>query len=220
MSRKPTSQEQRVVLSNVSWQQFENLLAELGEERSTRLTYDRGRLEMMNPTPEHDRCSRLLESVILLLADELDLEIAAIGSVLLKQADLGYGVEPDGCYYLQPFPSRRVIDLNQMALPDLVVEIAITKSAIDRLPLYQGLGIPEVWRYVTQMGKNALNGELLIYHLQGDAPLKSQDRSLVFPFLTSGRVLEFLGHSDTLGLAQALRLLRTWLSQEGLARES
>jgi Uma2 family endonuclease len=41
--------EQRVVLKNISWQTFENILAEMGEDRASRMAYDRGTLEIMTP---------------------------------------------------------------------------------------------------------------------------------------------------------------------------
>jgi Uma2 family endonuclease len=41
--------EQRVILSNISWQTFEQLLKELGDNRSTRLAYNNGLLEIMTP---------------------------------------------------------------------------------------------------------------------------------------------------------------------------
>lgn len=219
MGKPPTPQEQRVIVPNVSWQQFETLLLELGEDRSTRLTYDRKRLELMTPTGEHERCHRLIESLILLLSDERHLEVTSIGSILLKNRDLGLATEPDGCYFFQnrSHPDRRDLDLTQADVPKLVVEVALTKSAIEKLPIYAALGIGEVWRYVTQAGENALKGNLTIYQLdsqlaEGYSPTAS---STAFPFLTADRVLEFLEQSDTLGLAQALRLLRSWTSGLG-----
>ena len=61
--------EQRVLLPQISWQKFENLLLELGETSTTRFAYNRGRLEMMTPTEEHERCRKLIESLLLVLAD-------------------------------------------------------------------------------------------------------------------------------------------------------
>jgi len=45
----PTSAEQRVLLNNISWQTFETLLAEIGDNRASRLAYDQGQLEIMTP---------------------------------------------------------------------------------------------------------------------------------------------------------------------------
>ena len=70
-SSKALPTEKRTILSNVNWQKFERLLVELGEERQTRLTYFRGKLELMTPIAAHERCNQLLESLILVLAEEL-----------------------------------------------------------------------------------------------------------------------------------------------------
>ncbi|AFZ17420.1 hypothetical protein [Allocoleopsis franciscana] len=43
---------QRVLLRDVSWQEFETILQELGEHRAARLAYDMGTLEIMTPLPE------------------------------------------------------------------------------------------------------------------------------------------------------------------------
>ncbi|MCX7593254.1 MAG: hypothetical protein N2235_05745 [Fischerella sp.] len=66
-----TPAEQRVMLQNISWQLFENLLAEMGENRSTRLTYYKGKLEFMIPLPEHEKANRRIEAMIVALVDEL-----------------------------------------------------------------------------------------------------------------------------------------------------
>ena len=70
-SKKALPTEKRTILSNVNWQKFERLLVELGEGRQTRLTYFRGKLELMTPIAAHERCNQLLESLILVLAEEL-----------------------------------------------------------------------------------------------------------------------------------------------------
>ncbi len=43
---------QHVLLRDVTWQEFETILDELGEHRAARVAYDRGILEIMTPLPE------------------------------------------------------------------------------------------------------------------------------------------------------------------------
>jgi len=43
---------QRVIVRFVSWTTYKHLLADLSNQSSTRLTYDRGMLEIMGPLPE------------------------------------------------------------------------------------------------------------------------------------------------------------------------
>jgi len=228
--KKPTPTEQRVILPNVSWPQFEALLAELGEERTTRLTYDRGKLELMNPLPEHDRCHRLIESLILVAVDELQLMVETIAPILLKAGDRQRAAELDAGYYYQrpdyqqpdyqqpdyqqpaPIHSSNQLDLTQSPPPDLVVEIAINKSTLDKLNIYADLAIPEVWRYVTEPGEAVLKGNLLMYQLQNYQYIPVETSTL-FPVLSAHRVLEFIEQSDSLGLTQALKVLRHWFQE-------
>ena len=67
--------EQRVILSNVSWQTFEQLLKELGDKRATRLAYNEGLLEIMTPLGPHENNNRFIESLIGAIADELNLNL-------------------------------------------------------------------------------------------------------------------------------------------------
>ncbi|WNZ24650.1 Uma2 family endonuclease [Leptolyngbya sp. NK1-12] len=212
MARKPLPTEQRIVLSDVSWQQFEKLLVELGPERQARLTYLRGKLEMMTPIDVHERCSKLIDSLILVLVDEMAVPLTSLMPVTLKQVEIGCATEPDACYYLEERPRRTELDLTQDLPPDLLVEVALTRSQIEKLPIYASMGIPEVWRYVTTAGDDMLKGKLSIYQLQDDDYVE-QSRSMAFPFLPAARILEFMEQSDSMSLAAALRLLRAWVQE-------
>jgi Uma2 family endonuclease len=204
MPKEPTPNEQRIVLTKISWQKYEALLAEMGASRATHLTYDRGRLELMTPLPEHERSSKLVESLLLVISDELRRSFQVKRPWTLKSLDLQQAVEPDlGCF----------LDLSDPAAgdpPDLVMEIALTRSDVDKLPLYASFGVPEVWRYVNTGNKKVATRNLRIYHLQPEGYIEAE-KSLNFPFLPASTIVQFLDQSDTLGLMPALRLLRDWL---------
>lgn len=215
MAKKTLPTEQRVILSNVTWQQYEKLLSELGNERQTRLTYLRGKLEMMTPVEAHERCSRLIDSLILVLVDELKVPITSVVPATLKQIELDCATEPDACYYFEELslPNKTELDLSRDMPPDLLVEVALTKSNLEKLPIYASLGIPEVWRYLTTAGEDMLKGKLLIYQLQRDGYVE-RTHSLAFPFLPAMRILEFMEQSDSMSLAAALRVLRAWIQEQ------
>lgn len=211
--QEPAPNEHRIVLDNISWQKFERLVTEMGEERTTRFTYDRGRLEMMNPLEEHERCRKLIESLILVLVDEMDQAVEGYTAPLLKRPDLQLATEPDACYYIQHaalMHNRATIDTMIDPPPDLIQEVALTKSSLEKRPIYAALGIPEVWRYVTQPGEGFFKGALIIYCLEGNRYVESSS-SLAFPFLPAVKVLEFIEQSDSMGLMTALRVLRSWV---------
>ncbi|NJR65175.1 MAG: hypothetical protein HC772_07395 [Leptolyngbyaceae cyanobacterium CRU_2_3] len=236
-TKKPPSTEKRTILTDVSWQKFESLLSELGAERQTRLTYFRGKLELMTPIAAHERCNKLIESLILILAEELHLSVSNLIPILLKAPEIGCAVEPDACYYfatlnnlsgspmdsIEAMQGKTELNLPPNPPPDLLVEVAFTKSNLDKLSIYARLGIPEVWRYITKPDEDILKGKLLIYELQDYHPGHRQDRyyverqtSLVFPFLEASRVLQFLEESDSMSLATAVRLLRAWVKAKNI----
>jgi Uma2 family endonuclease len=213
MPKGPPPSEQRIVLDKISWQKYESLLAEMRHERTSRFTYDRGRLEMMTPLDEHERCHKLIESLILVLADEVGFPIESYKSPTLKIPDLRVGTEPDTAYYIQhesEMRGKHSIDLSVDPPPDLVLEVALNKSTLDKMSVYATLGIPEVWRYFSKVGEDFFKGDLHIYCWDGDLYSESS-HSLAFPFLPTSRVLQFIEQSDTLGLPTGLRSLREWM---------
>jgi len=87
--------QQRVVLNNVSWATYEKLLEDLADSSAPRLTFDRGALEIMSPTFEHERLNRLLASFVEEAAEESDVEVENAGSTTFRRSDLARGFEPE-----------------------------------------------------------------------------------------------------------------------------
>ncbi len=213
MAKAPKPSEQRIVLEKISWQQFETILAETGVERTTRFTFDRGRLEMMTPLDEHERCHKLIESLILVLVDEMQLPVEGYKAPTLMRSDLKLAIEPETGYYIQhaaDVHSKAAIELRVDPPPDLVLDVSLNASTLDRLSIYAALGVPEVWRYVSQAGDDFFKGNLQTYRLHGTRYVESTN-GFAFPFLPAGRILQFIDESDALGLMTALRSLRDWV---------
>jgi Uma2 family endonuclease len=145
-----TLAENRTILQPISWATFNNLLTELGNQRNARLTYHQAVLEIMTPLGEHENNNRFIDKLIQVLATELNLNIKSMGSLTLKQDNLQQAVEPDSCYYITQEPlvrNKQNIDLNIDPPPDLVLEIDITNTSLNKLPIYANLQVPEIWRY-------------------------------------------------------------------------
>lgn len=172
------SRADRVLLYNISWQQFENILIDLGESRSARIAYDNGILEIMSPLPEHEYYKENIGDCIKDIADELERDYESLGSTTWrKQAEMA-GIEPDNCFYFQNEPKIRGkldYDLNQDPPPDLALEIDLTSKSLNRFPIYARLGIPELWCYDS--------GKLKIYLLGENKTYQESEYSLVFPNL-------------------------------------
>ncbi len=208
MTTTLTQSSNCVLLKNISWQTYEALLEDVEEQPGLRLTYDRGRLEIMTPLDPYEGYKKLVGRFVEALTEEINVEIRSLGSRTCKREDLARGLEPDQCYYIQ---NERVvreldqIDLNQDPPPDLVIEIDITSSSIDRLELYADLGVPEVWRY---------NGRrLTIYCLEGKS-YQECDRSPTFPFLLNTEIVRFLDMRKMMGENSLIRSFRAWVRSQ------
>jgi Uma2 family endonuclease len=147
--RDAGSERSIVSLQPVTWQTYQALLSDLGDHRSARLSYDRGTLEIKLPSKLHELVNRLLERIITTLTEELDLNVVSLGSTRFDQESEDQGVEPDSCFYIQNADRIDPMDAKppQDFPPDLVVEVDITSSSRSRLPIYQAMGVPEIWCY-------------------------------------------------------------------------
>jgi Uma2 family endonuclease len=92
---------QRIVLRDVDWQQFEDILEELGEHRGSRLSYFKGTLEIVAPLPKHEQVKVVIADLLKILLDELDMDWGPLGSTMFKRKEMQAGIEPDDCFYIQ-----------------------------------------------------------------------------------------------------------------------
>jgi Uma2 family endonuclease len=94
-------QGQRVLLHDINWQEFEEILEELGEKRATRIAYSKGILEIRMPLPEHEVNKEIIGDMVKILLDELEMDRECFGSTTFKRKDMAHGIEPDNCFYIQ-----------------------------------------------------------------------------------------------------------------------
>jgi Uma2 family endonuclease len=191
--QKHVRADERFIIHGVDWHTYDASLRALGDH-PTRLTFDGRNLELMRPSPAHEmyeiRFGRLLEA----LALDLNIEILGGGSTTFRRQDLERGLEPDQCYWIQNEPSirgKRDIDLSVDPPPDLAIEIDISPSALDRMAIYAGLGIPEVWTF---------NGESIHIHLrQEDRKYGTSETSRCLHWLPVSELLPFLQPDEKSG---------------------
>ncbi len=208
MVTKIKTTQGRGVLQNISWQTYETILAEMGDNRATRLTYDRGTLEIITPLRQHEYNKRLIEKLIDNLAEELNLNLKSIGSTTCKRLDLIRGVEPDSGFYIQNEPQMRHkthLDLTQDPPPDLLLEVDYTSASVDQLPIYLALGVPEVWRYDEPV--------MHIYRLQQEMYIP-YTTSPTFANLPLTEIPQFLEESLRIGEIPMIRAFRAWVKQQ------
>ena len=200
-----TLAEQRTVLHNISWQTFEALLQETGEDRGSRFAYDGGTLEIMTPLYEHENPKSNFGNFIVALAEELEIEIKSAGSTTLKRRIANRGIEPDNCYYIQNEPAvrgRQELDLETDPPPDLAIEIDITSSSVNKFGIYSALGVPELWRY---------NGRVLKFYQLVEGQYVECEFSLAFPLVSVTEMSRFIEQSRTMGEIALLKSFRAWV---------
>ncbi|MCY7332669.1 MAG: Uma2 family endonuclease [Pseudanabaena sp. CAN_BIN31] len=197
--------EQRILLHNVSWETFERLLADIGDRRDSLFHYIDGNLEIMSPLSLHEGSNRFIDDLIRAYADELEIDLRKLGSLLMRIPELKVGCEPDSCYYIKNEPVIRAqenIIVGQDPPPDLVLEVDITNPSDRRLPIYARLGVPEVWRY---------DGYSLEFLALQNGEYNPIEHSLSFPQLPAAIIVEHLQKRLTLGESKALREFRAWV---------
>jgi len=209
--RVKSTSDQRLLVPNVSWRTYETLLREF-EDHHLRLTYDRGNLEIMSPSPEHERYKELIGLFLRILALELQVAIRGFGSTTFRREDLERGLEPDNCFYIHHeavMRGKKRIDLMIDPPPDLAVEVDITSSSLDREDIYASLAVPEIWRF---------DGEYFRVYVRNDrGEYEERDHSPTFPQLPLVRVVEFLRDSEAMDETTLVRLLQAWIRAHLLA---
>ena len=192
--------EQCVVIEPCSWETYERILAEHGDRPYPRFAFSNQALEVLSPSPEHEETSEILKQIVYAACEELDLEVRGMGSTTQRRAYLRKGIEPDSSFYLGDHPRDPATDA-----PDLVVEVEVSRSALDKMEIFAALGIPEVWRCDTH--------QVRIFALQGKT-YTEVSRSQVIALGGEGLTRQ-LQLCRGMKRAPWLRSLRRWVSDGG-----
>lgn len=195
---------QTVILHNVSWELYEHLLAEHEDVCNPRFAYDHGVLQIMVTSFEHEQLNRLIADIFAEIADELGVDYINAGSTTFNRRDLEQGFEPDTSFYIQNAErvrGKKRIDLTEDPPPDLVIEIDITHSSLNKFSVFAGLGIPEIWRHD---GK-----ELTIFKLK-DKTYNQHPGSTTLPGATSTHLTQVIIESQRTTRNQWRRKVREW----------
>jgi Uma2 family endonuclease len=169
--------DQRVILHGVSWQRFLDVLAARGDSSAVRITYLAGELELMSPSYSRETIKKTIARLVEAYADELGIDLYAAGSWTLKSKLKKLGIEPDECYSIGK-PSR---------VPELAIEVVWTSGGLDKLEVYRGLGVREVWVYK--------NEKLGAYVLRSDHYVRAA-RSRLLPGIDLKRVAQLAVRPD------------------------
>ena len=201
--------ESRVLLTDIGWSVYRDLIKAKGNRAIPRLTYDDGNLELMSPSYWHEALADRLATFVLMLARGLGHPCSGAGSTTWERPELKKAKEPDACFYLDHEPMIRglkEIDLNIHPPPDLAIEIELTRPLGAGLAVYAALGVPEVWRHDGQ--------RLDFLHLEADGTYSTQDRGRSFPGLRSWEVLGWLQRAEAIDQANWSVEVEDWARRE------
>lgn len=196
--------EQRVVLNNISWRMYEGLLEAHRDRSVPRFTYDRGQLEIMSPSPEHEQIKETVTLLVNIVAEERGVNAEGFGSTTFSREDIARGFEPDASFYIANFSrvkGKTELDLRTDPPPDLVIEIDITNPSLPKFPIFAQLGVPEVWLYQDRA--------MRIFRLEAGTYVE-QTASSALAGLTSDVLSRFLDESRTQERLGWLRRVREW----------
>ena len=195
---------QRLLIRDVDWQEFEAILEELGDHRASRIAYYQGNLEIRRQLPEHERSKIVIADLIKILLNEMDIAYEPYGSTTFKNRNMAQGIEPDDCFYIKNairMIGKTKIDLAIDPPPDLAIEVDVTSKT--QLSVYQGLRVPELWRWE--------NNKLRIDLWQNGEYVQSLS-SLVFPNVPILEIIpQYLEMASAKGTSSAMKAFRKWV---------
>ncbi|MEG4352717.1 Uma2 family endonuclease [Microcoleus sp. LAD1_D3] len=201
---------QQLLVEDVNWQQFESILAELGERRASRLSYSNGRLEIMVPLPEHEKAKEIIGDMVKILLETRQIAFESLGSTTLKNESMSQAVEPDTCFYIQNQAAvigKNRLDMSVDPPPDLAIEIDLTSRT--QLDNYQILGVPELWRYARR--------GVQINVLQAEQYIES-DVSPTFPNIPIVQLVnQYTQQSQVAGRTHAIQAFKKWVRENLLS---
>ena len=181
--------EQRIILYDVTWEKYEQL-SDMFVDEFPRMTYLEGTLEIiMTTSPEHERLKTIIARLIETYAVERLINLNGYGSATFRREVVRRGAEPDECYCLGLLAE----------VPDIVIEIALTSGGIDKLDVYRGLQVPEVWFWA--------NDRFSLYHLR-DSGYELISSSEFLPELDFSVLSQYVGYENQ---TQAVIAYRTVL---------
>jgi len=163
----------QLLLKNIDWETFEQLLEELGDNRGLRLSFSNNVVEIMAPMAAHEDDKSLISELVKILLDEMSIEFRSLASTTFKNKKMTQAVEPDECFYIQneaKIRGKARIDLEQDPPPDLAIEIDLTSRT--HFNNYEKLGVPELWRF---------NGKSLAIHVLENGVYIQSQASRQFP---------------------------------------
>jgi len=185
--------DQIVVFHDVTWEDYERLLEIRGDKSAPRISYLEGELEIRSPSKDHEQIKSFIGRLLEVWCIDRGIEVTPFGSWTLKAEEKDRAAEADECYIFGTAPRER---------PQLAIEVEWTRGSVDKLRIYEKLGVDEVWTW--------RKGVIQVYVLVEERFAKAQ-RSRLLPDLDLELLASMLDR-DT--LTQAVRDFRRALEAQ------
>ena len=206
VSQLPAGSE--LVLREQTWEDYEEILEDVGEASGLRISYDGKIVKIMTLSTTHEKYVRLIERLIDNVSMRKRIKILSFGSATMKVSRSQRGSEPDCCFYIQNAEAvarKATIDFSRDVPPDVVVEVDIHHDSLDKFSIYSALRVPEFWLY---------NGkELKIYELETNDYLEIK-QSPALPILTAEILTDFLNRLNESDQFEILLEFEDWLESQ------
>lgn len=179
------AEERRILLSNVPWSTYV-VLRDSVDGPGLRMTYLKGELEITSPSREHEVSNTQIGRLLELFCLERDIPLYGYGSMTLRREQKERGLEPDKCYCRD----------RDGEVPDVALEVIVTSALLDKLEVYRGLGVREVWLYKDRRFE--------VLALRGDR-YERAGRSEVFPEIDLAVIARYVAMPDQHAALRAFR---------------
>lgn len=179
----PRDPERRFLLEDVPWDTYVAMRDAL-DRPGLRMTYLEGRLELMTTSGRHEEEKTIIARLLETWADELDVDLRGFGQTTFREEAVKRGLEPDECYFVgAPGPGE---------VPHIAVEVVVSNPLLDKLAVYSGLGVREVWVWHSE-------SRLLAVHHLVDGQYEEVEQSRMVPGVDLELLVSFVkaGESQT-----------------------
>lgn len=197
-----------MILSDQTFEDYEEILEEIGEANGLRVSFDGELLKIMTLSTRHEKYVRFFEMLMTMLSLRLRKKILHFGSSTMKISRKNRGSEPDCSFYIQNSEAvarKTSIDFSQDVPPDLVVEVDIHHDSLNKFSIYSALRVPEFWLF---------NGDKLkIYQLENEN-YAEVEKSLALPILSTEILTDFLNRLENSDQFEVLLEFEKWLEEQ------
>jgi Uma2 family endonuclease len=209
--------DQRIVIPDLSWEQYVAINDAVVERPSIKMVYCDGRLTLLTQSRKHSWHSERLGELVIELARVLKVPREDAGSATFRRRAKKGGIEGDKTFYFRENATKmkgsKDIDLNVQPPPDLAIEVEVSHSADDAVLVWGRLGVAEVWRF------DPIAMECSFWSRRSDGTYSRIEQSLAFPMLTTADVVEQMRLADQLGSGEWYAGVERWIRKVILPRK-